>query len=119
MRQMPHHDRRGLSTTLMLFLGPDLNRNTAINGLIFETNLAPSFIQQNVASLIFDTMGIFWTMKYKNEKDVGLLKEWGLETKNLPIKVFVPFGKVEEYKKKNIPFRFLFQKKVSFFLERN
>ena len=63
----------------------------------------PSENARNIASLIFDTMGIFWTMKYKNEKDIPLLKEWQLESKNLPVKVFVPFGKAEEYKSKSIP----------------
>ena len=58
---------------------------------------------QNIASIIFDTMGIFWTMKFKNEKDLSLLNSWDLKSKNLPIKVFVPIGKAEEYKEKNIP----------------
>ena len=49
-------------------------------------------------------MGIFWTMKYKNEKDRDLLREWKLEEKNLPVKVFIPRGKMEEYQKKQIPF---------------
>src|SRR3989344_9510001 len=57
----------------------------------------PSETGKNIASLIFDTMGIFWTMKYKNEKDSSLLKSWNLESKELPIKVFVPLGKVTEY----------------------
>jgi len=67
------------------------------------SNLPPENAK-NIASLMFDTMGIFWTMKYKNEKDIDLLKAWNLEPKNLPVKVFVPFGKAEEYKNKLIPF---------------
>lgn len=59
---------------------------------------------RNIAPLIFDTMGIFWTMKYKNEKDSTLLDNWELESKNLPVKVFVPIGKVNDYREKNIPF---------------
>ena len=31
--------------------------------------------KENIASLIFDTMGIFWTMKFKNEKEKSLLSE--------------------------------------------
>lgn len=74
-------------------------------GVIAEelSNLPPENAR-NIASLIFDTMGIFWTMKYKNEKDIDLLKQWGLEPKNLPVKVFIPFGKEEDYKNKLIPF---------------
>lgn len=68
-----------------------------------ELSALPSEISQNIASLIFDTMGIFWTMKYENEKDKPLLHEWQLETRALPVRVFVPFGKVSEYKSKGIP----------------
>ncbi len=62
-----------------------------------------SEVSQNVASLIFDTMGIFWTMKFKNEKDADLLREWKLEPKKLSMKIFAPAGKKEEYKERNIP----------------
>jgi len=83
-------------------------------GVIAEeiSSLDPE-ISKNIASLIFDTMGIFWTMKYKNEKDKELLEEWGLKAKELPIKVFVPFGKVDEYKEKNIPVDDTFALKAS------
>jgi hypothetical protein len=56
----------------------------------------------NIASLIFDTMGIFWTMKYKNEKDSSLLADWGLQAKNVPLKVFAPFGFFQEYRERGI-----------------
>lgn len=76
------------------------------------SNLPPENAK-NIASLIFDTMGIFWTMKYKNEKDKELLEKWELKSKNLPVKVFVPFGKIEEYKQKEIPFDETFALKAS------
>lgn len=58
---------------------------------------------QNIASLIFDTMGIFWTMKYQNQKDRKLLEEWDLQSKNLPVKIFVPYGYYDYYTSKGIP----------------
>ena len=58
---------------------------------------------QNIAPLIFDTMGIYWTMKYQNEKDKELLEEWGLKPKNLPVKIFVPLGHYDEYINNGIP----------------
>ncbi|MAG37814.1 hypothetical protein CMI45_00295 [Candidatus Pacearchaeota archaeon] len=64
----------------------------------------PKDESKNIAPIIFDTMGIFWTMKYKNEKDSSLLKEWGLKSKELPIKVFVPLGKAQDYESKGIPY---------------
>ena len=33
-----------------------------------ELSSLPPEAAKNVAPIIFDTMGIFWTMKYKNEK---------------------------------------------------
>ncbi len=63
----------------------------------------PEEVSENIAPLIFDTMGIFWTMKYKNEKDSELLQEWDLKPKNLPVVVWAPYGFFEEYEKRKIP----------------
>jgi DNA helicase HerA-like ATPase len=68
-----------------------------------ELSNLPREVSQNIASLIFDTMGIYWTMKFQNEKDKELLHEWGLKSKNLPIQIFVPFGKYNDYIEKGIP----------------
>jgi len=68
-----------------------------------ELSNLPEPINKNVASLIFDTMGIYWTMKFKNEKDKELLQEWNLKSQNLSIKIFVPFGHYESYLEKGIP----------------
>ena len=73
-------------------------------GVIAEeiSNLPPE-VSQNLASLMFDTMGIYWTMKFQNEKDRKLLQEWDLKSKNLPVKVFVPAGFYDSYLAKGIP----------------
>src|SRR3989344_4977798 len=57
-------------------------------GVITEemANLPPE-TARNIAPIIFDTMGIFWTMKFKNEKEKSILDEWKLEPKSSPIKV--------------------------------
>ncbi len=68
-----------------------------------ELSHLPEGVSQNIASLIFDTMGIYWTMKYKNEKDKELLKEWDLKGGSLPVKVFVPYGHYDTYIEKGIP----------------
>jgi len=46
-----------------------------------ELSNLPKETSQNIASLIFDTMGIYWTIKSQNEKDKELLQEWGLQPK--------------------------------------
>lgn len=63
----------------------------------------PEEIKQNVSVIILDTMGIYWTMKYKNDQDQELLKQWELEGKGLDVKVYVPAGVYKEYKEKGIP----------------
>ncbi|MGV8151723.1 MAG: helicase HerA domain-containing protein [Candidatus Nanoarchaeia archaeon] len=68
-----------------------------------ELSDLPEEARNNIASLIFDTMGIFWTMKYKNEKEEALLYEWELKSKNLPVNIWVPFGYYEEFSKRRIP----------------
>ena len=68
-----------------------------------ELSLLPKDEKANIASLIFDTMGIFWTMKYENDKDRELLAEWGLKPQKINAKVFVPFGYFKDYEKREIP----------------
>jgi DNA helicase HerA-like ATPase len=68
-----------------------------------ELSNLPKEASQNIASLIFDTMGIYWTMKFQNEKDRKLLQEWKLKAKNSPVKIFVPFGHYDSYIEKGIP----------------
>ncbi|MBS3066684.1 ATP-binding protein [Candidatus Pacearchaeota archaeon] len=69
--------------------------------------------RENIAPLIFDTMGIFWTMKYENEKEKSLLNEWGLKPKKLPVKVFAPYGYFDYYVENGIPVDSPFAIKVS------
>jgi len=83
-------------------------------GVIAEelTNLAPE-IAQNIAVLIFDTMGIFWTMAHKNEKEHELLKQWGLKADKLNPQVFIPFGYFKKFKEKGVKITKEFALKVS------
>src|SRR3989344_5300662 len=68
-----------------------------------ELSNLPKEVSKNIASLIFDTMGIYWTMKHENYKDKSLLQEWELKSKRLPVKVFVPYGHYDSYIEKGIP----------------
>ena len=68
-----------------------------------ELSTLPAEESKNISSLIFDTMGIFWTMKFENEKETELLEEWSLKPKKTPLKIFVPLGYYEEYEKRGIP----------------
>ncbi len=63
----------------------------------------PEEIAHRLSVLIIDTLGIFWTMRYPNEKDEELLEKWDLPKKGLNINIYTPAGKFEEYKEKGIP----------------
>ena len=64
----------------------------------------PDEISKNLSVIMVDTMGVFWSMKYPNEKDLDLLEEWKLEPKGLKkITVFTPHGKFEDAKRIGVP----------------
>lgn len=77
-------------------------KSHSIGVMAEEISSLDSETSKNIASLIFDTMGIFWTMKFENEKGKTLLSEWKLKSKKILIKVFAPIGKIQEYKDKGI-----------------
>lgn len=78
-------------------------KSYTIGVLAEELSKLPPEVRDNIATIIFDTMGIFWTMKYRNDQDVELLEEWDLKGEELPAIVWVPAGYYEEYAKRKIP----------------
>ena len=73
----------------------------------------PDEIKQNLSVVMLDTMGIYWTMKYPNNKEKELLDEWELESKGINVQIFTPVGFYDEYKEKGIPTDFPFSIKTS------
>ncbi|MGC8928969.1 MAG: ATP-binding protein [Candidatus Woesearchaeota archaeon] len=63
----------------------------------------PEEVSSNLAVVMLDTMGIYWTMKYPNERESELLKEWNLKPKGLNVKIYTPKGFYNEFKEKGIP----------------
>ena len=60
-------------------------------------------IKENIATIIFDTMGVFWTMKYPNKQDRDLVDEWGLNDEDFNVSILVPEGKLEEMRQQSFP----------------
>lgn len=73
----------------------------------------PPEIKNNISVILLDTMGIYWTMKYPNQKDKQLLNDWGLNGKALDVKIYTPSGFFNDFKKKGIPTDFPFSIKPS------
>jgi uncharacterized protein len=65
-------------------------------------------VRKNLAVLVFDTMGIYWTMKYPNHKDEALMQEWDQTGKSIDIQLFTPTGHFKNYKDQGIPTDFPF-----------
>ncbi|NTV23153.1 MAG: ATP-binding protein [Nanoarchaeota archaeon] len=63
----------------------------------------PPEIKGNIAIVILDTMGIYWTMKFPNQKERDLLDKWGIKPKGLDITIFVPKGHFKSFREKGIP----------------
>ena len=73
----------------------------------------PDEIRKNLAVIMLDTMGIYWTMKYPNNKEKELLNGWELESKGINVQIFTPIGFYKEYREKGIPADFPFSIKIS------
>ena len=73
----------------------------------------PDEVKKNLAVIMLDTMGIYWTMKYPNNREKGLLDEWELESKGINVQIFTPIGFYDEYKEKGIPTDFPFSIRTS------
>ena len=63
----------------------------------------PEEVRDNSSVVIFDTMGIFWTMKYPNREDRALLDQWGLKPQGLNVSIFTPKDMHEKLKAQGIP----------------
>lgn len=73
----------------------------------------PKEISRNISVILFDTMGIFWTMKYPNTRFERLLDKWNLKPEGSDIRIFTPAGYYETYKKKGIPVDYKFNIRTS------
>lgn len=68
----------------------------------------PDEVKKNLAVVMLDTMGIYWTMKYPNRREREMLDEWGLEGKGINVQIFTPLGFYDKYKENGIPTDFPF-----------
>ena len=70
--------------------------------LVEEIDSLSLEVKNNIASLVIDTMGIFWTIRHENKKEISLLSKWGLSARGYDADVFVPSGRISQYKDMHI-----------------
>jgi len=88
-------------------------KSYSLSVLAEEITRLPPDIKNKMAVLFFDTMGIFWTMKYPNTRQEDLLREWELTPEPLDINIFTPKGFYDAYKQRGIPADYRFALKTS------
>ncbi len=59
-------------------------------------------IRKNLAVVVIDTLGIFWTTSFPNTNAVDQLKKWNLEPEGTIITLLVPKKHIDEYRKQGI-----------------
>lgn len=75
--------------------------------LIEEAAQLPDEFRKNVATVVIDTMGIFWSMKYPNEQQMPALEDWKLKPAGFDnVKVYVPHRQIPEFEASGIPVDF-------------
>jgi DNA helicase HerA-like ATPase len=69
---------------------------------------SPPEVRREIATIIVDTMGIFWSLKFpaRRTEQIQLLEKWGMKPKSFDVKVFVPQGLKDQYKFDVEPFAF-------------
>lgn len=85
-----------------------MGKSTSLFVIAEEIASLPEQLSNNLSVIIFDTMGIFWTAKFENQRDEELLREWGLKPKKLDVDIYTPHGYFDKYKERGIPTNYSF-----------
>lgn len=64
----------------------------------------PEEIKKNLCIVTIDTQGIFWTMKYPNNKQRDLLYEWNIKPQGFDVLEYIPIGQVDKFEEAEIPY---------------
>jgi len=69
-----------------------------------EIAMVPEEKRKDMAIVLIDTMGIYWSIKRPNEQQIDMLRDWGMRPKAFEnVRVYVPFSQLEEFEEAGIP----------------
>ena len=78
-----------------------------------EISKLPPEVKNNLSCLMIDTMGIFWSMKNPNDRQLMELTDWDLKPRGFEIKIIIPLGMKPHYDKYGIAYDGIFAIKPS------
>ncbi|MFB6265478.1 MAG: ATP-binding protein [Candidatus Nanohaloarchaea archaeon] len=79
-------------------------KSYSLGVLAEELKQSDEEVQNNLSTLMIDSMGIFWSMKNPNEEDAVQLDRWDLNPQQIDIDLFVPEGHTDTFRDRDIPF---------------
>lgn len=90
---------------IILISGKRGTGKSYVAGVVMEEIAAlPNEFRNNIAVVMIDTMGIFWSMKRPNDQQSDLLRAWDLEPHGFNnVRVLVPYSQKEEFYNAGIP----------------
>jgi len=90
---------------IILISGKRGTGKSYVSGVIAEElAMLPDEFRENIAVVMVDTMGIFWSMKRPNDQQSELLRAWDMEPRGFDnVRVFVPFEQQQEFIAAGIP----------------
>jgi hypothetical protein len=77
-------------------------KSYTIGVLLEEIAYLENTVKQNLAVLVLDTLGIFWTTQFSSKENIESIVQWNRKPSGFPIRLLVPTRNVEEYSKKEI-----------------
>ncbi|MBI2543180.1 MAG: ATP-binding protein [Candidatus Aenigmarchaeota archaeon] len=94
-----------LKPHVMLICGKRGSGKSYSAAVVIEEFLSlPEETRQKMAFVVFDPVGIYWSMKFPNDTQTKLLTEWEMESKGFEnVKVYVPEKQLTEYEEAEIP----------------
>jgi len=90
---------------IILISGKRGTGKSYVGGIFMEEiAMLPEELRKNIAVVVIDTMGIFWSLKRPNEQQIDLLRAWNLEPRGFDnVRVLVPFKQLQQFKDAGIP----------------